>query len=401
MSATKAMRAVEVDVEREIEPDFSLATARGIVKDLFTPQPAIYWADFLATILAGHACYTLVRQTPALLARFAPESSAWLAWGVRGIFFALACVLYFRAVSFIHELAHLPERKFRKFRIAWNLLCGLPFLVPSSMYYPHIDHHRRKVFGTPHDGEYLPLASGSPWGIVAFLSQCLWVGPLVVVRFMLLAPLSWCAAPLRRWLYERASSLVINPHYLRPAPTASAQRILRLQEVLCCLICWGVALVPPLVLQRWPMAFVVQAYLASVVVVFLNSLRTLAAHRYAGDGHEATLLAHLLDSVNVDDRSLLGCILNPVGLRYHALHHLFPSIPYHHLGTAHRRLLAELPADSPYRETVEPSVQAAIAALWRRTRASSRQGVARNRDSAERAHNVRLEPSSTAPHARG
>ena len=165
------------------ERSFSLVATRGIVKDLFTPRPAIYWADFLTSILAGHACYSLTRNLPAIVAHYDPEFPAWATWGVRGVFFVLACLLYFRAVSFIHELAHLPERKFRTFRIAWNLLCGLPFLAPSSMYYPHLDHHRRKVFGTSHDGEYLPLATGSPWGIIAFLSQCLWVGPLVVPRY--------------------------------------------------------------------------------------------------------------------------------------------------------------------------------------------------------------------------
>jgi hypothetical protein len=36
----------------------------------------------------------------------------------------------------------------------------------------------------------------------------------------------------------------------------------------------------------------------------------------------------------------------PLGLRYHALHHLFPSLPYHALGTAHRRLIVALPPDS-------------------------------------------------------
>jgi fatty acid desaturase len=256
------------------------------------------------------------------------------------------------------------------------------------------------VFGTSHDGEYLPLASGSPWGIVAFLSQCLWVGPLVIVRFLILAPLSWCLPPLRRLLYERASSLVINPHYLRPAPTPARLHIIRLQETLCCLICWGVVLVPPLFLHRWPIGFVAQAYLASVVVVFLNSLRTLAAHRYVGDGRQATLLGHLLDSVNVDDRSLLGCILNPVGLRYHALHHLFPTIPYHNLPEAHRRLMVELPADSPYRETVEPSVSAAIAVLWRRASEHSwRQ--ARETATGGRRQPVDLEPVTNATPTRG
>ena len=45
------------------------------------------------------------------------------------------------------------------------------------------DHHRRKMFGTEHDGEYLPLASMSPWCILFYLSQCLWLPPLVGINW--------------------------------------------------------------------------------------------------------------------------------------------------------------------------------------------------------------------------
>ena len=37
-----------------------------------------------------------------------------------------------------------------------------------------------------------------------------------------------------------------------------------------------------------------------------------------------------------------------MGLRYHALHHLLPSVPYHALGKAHARLIATLAQESPY-----------------------------------------------------
>jgi fatty acid desaturase len=44
----------------------------------------------------------------------------------------------------------------------------------------------------------------------------------------------------------------------------------------------------------------------------------------------------------------LPALWAPVGLRYHALHHLIPSVPYHALGEAHRRLVAQLPAGTTY-----------------------------------------------------
>jgi hypothetical protein len=41
-------------------------------------------------------------------------------------------------------------------------------------------------------------------------------------------------------------------------------------------------------------------------------------------------------------------LLCPVGLRFHALHHLFPGLPYHNLEKAHGRLSTALPVSSDY-----------------------------------------------------
>ena len=79
-----------------------------------------------------------------------------------GLYSPLISVLYMRATMFIHELVHLPDKGYRGFRIWWNLLCGIPFLVPSFLYYPHVDHHRRKHYGTDRDGEYLDLSHRHP-----------------------------------------------------------------------------------------------------------------------------------------------------------------------------------------------------------------------------------------------
>jgi fatty acid desaturase len=81
-----------------------------------------------------------------------------------------------------------------------------------------------------------------------------------------------------------------------------------------------------------------------------------------------TFVEQLLDSVNYPRVTPFSLMWAPVGLRYHALHHLFPSLPYHNLGKAHRRLMAELPADSPYRLTESPSLWASLVQLWRVSR---------------------------------
>jgi fatty acid desaturase len=76
-------------------------------------------------------------------------------------------------------------------------------------------------------------------------------------------------------------------------------------------------------------------------------------------------LEQMEDSINITGQAWLTLLLFPVGLRYHALHHLFPSLPYHNLGKAHRRLSALLPPDAPYHATGRRSFCAAIGELWR------------------------------------
>ena len=65
--------------------------------------------------------------------------------------------------------------------------------------------------------------------------------------------------------------------------------------------------------------------------------------------HKRNLLVSV-DSVNVGSHPWISEVWGPVGTRLHALHHLFPSMPYHLLPEAHRRLKEQLPEDSLYRQ---------------------------------------------------
>jgi fatty acid desaturase len=80
----------------------------------------------------------------------------------------------------------------------------------------------------------------------------------------------------------------------------------------------------------------------------------------------------MLDSVNFPKNPVVTGLWAPVGLRFHALHHIFPTMPYHALARAHRRLIRDLPADSPYRHCNADSLGAVLGALWRRARANGR-----------------------------
>jgi fatty acid desaturase len=105
----------------------------------------------------------------------------------------------------------------------------------------------------------------------------------------------------------------------------------------------------------------------------LNSLRTLAAHSYRNPGDRIMEFAEqYLDSVNVPGNRLFTTLWAPVGLRYHATHHLFPALPYHALGEAHRRLVRELPDNTLYLQTLRNSLWDALRRLWREARAHDR-----------------------------
>lgn len=345
---------------------FSITEAKSLVKDLSAPKPWIYWTDFTITIVTGHAAFGILVRAEALTGL----SGASL-WGLRLALFTVIAIAYMRAVMFIHELVHLPSKGFQAFRVYWNLLCGIPFLIPSFLYYPHVDHHRRKHYGTEHDGEYLDLSHRHPANILLFIGAALVVPVAAFVRFAFMTPISWIFPQFRGWVERHASSMVVDIFYLRGDFGPKATRIMRLQEVACFLWCFVLVLRAPIISGQIIDGFLIQAYLISVTLILINNVRTLGAHRWTGDGSELTFEEQLLDSVNYPYRPWFTEIWGPVGTRYHALHHLFPSLPYHNLGVAHRRLEAGLPKDSLYHETTRVSLIGEIFALW--SRASRRQ----------------------------
>jgi fatty acid desaturase len=62
----------------------------------------------------------------------------------------------------------------------------------------------------------------------------------------------------------------------------------------------------------------------------------------------------------------------PVGTRYHALHHLLPSLPYHSLGQLHRALVRELGPDHVYLRKKPKSLSSLVLGLWHTRRTPER-----------------------------
>jgi fatty acid desaturase len=310
-----------------------LRAAAELTREYSTANPRIYWTDFLGSAALGYVALVATIMAPGL---------GW------GLVFALVAVLaLYRAESFIHELTHVKHATLPGFRAGWNAVIGVPMLVPSFMYEGvHNLHHAKTRYGTADDPEYLPLALMKPWTLPAFILIAALAPIGLIIRYALLSPLSLLSPKLRRIVVERYSGLVINPDFRRRPPEGEAKALWTRLEIAASL--WAIALVTLVATGTLPLrAFLIMMGVASAVAV-LNQLRTLVAHLWENEGEAMTVTAQYLDSVNVPPPSLLPGLWAPVGLRYHALHHLLPSVPYHNLGIAHRRLADVLDPASPY-----------------------------------------------------
>ena len=309
--------------------------------DFFRVSPVRYWADFLLSLVVAYS---------AAMAYLSLPFGTW----PQLLAFPVAAFWLYRLGSLIHEVCHLGQREMPAFKAAWNVLAGVMMLTPSPFFTRHHrDHHSRRFYGTPQDPEYVAnvMEPGNPSSILAYTLHVLAFPVLVFLRF-LLVPLTFLHPAIREWTLRRASSLTLNRDYERPLTAADRRAILAV-EIPCFL---RAALIPLLVvagLNHW--SRIPLLYALAVATVVLNQLRQLADHHFEGDGSRVDMATHILDSCNFTRNDPLTLLFFPFSIRYHALHHLFPSLPYHNLQQAHAHLVRTLPEDSPYLQLDRPS----------------------------------------------
>jgi fatty acid desaturase len=340
MSAAAVQTATVFEVEER--------RSKELLRNLQSPSPRIYWIDLAASSLAGWAAFAEAVRLP-----FSAASIACV---------AVAVLALYRCLCFLHEISHINRSGLRGFEAAWNAVVGFPLLMPSFVYVGvHQWHHHARTYGTSQDPEYLPFARSSRMTAVFALESFL-IPAALLIRFLVLAPVGLLIPAFHRWLVRHASSLTMNFGYQRESPPEVSRRIRRGSVVILAGWAAAAALCARGILP-WRVFAVWFAMLS--LVSFVNTLRTLAAHKYESDGAPLTRAEQLQDSIDVPGGPWTE-LWAPVGLRYHALHHYFPGVPYHNLPEAHRRLTEALAVDSVYRRVSNPSLWRCLANLYRR-----------------------------------
>ena len=337
--------------------------AQKILLHLQRPTPRIFWTDFLATMAIAYTAFAIYQT--------ARDYSALQAASL-----ILSGIALYRAVVFIHEIAHRPPNTFRAFTLVWNLLCGVPLLIPSFLYGDHKSHHSHQSYGTFSDAEYVFVTLGRQRSI-AFLLMPFIYPFLVALRFLLLTPAAVLVPRIDRAVWTCASSLYMtNRSYRRHYDSSSRAASRWLQEGACSIWIWTIVWLTWM--GKIQFQGLLKTYLVFLFWMGLNQLRTLVAHRYVSDGSVLGSGGQVVDSNTFAIGSVFPNLWAPLGLRYHALHHLMPTLPYHAMGRAHRELMTCLPSDSPYHKTLQTGFWSCLRkALSKsaRTRASSNEGA--------------------------
>jgi len=322
--------------------------AAALLRDLYEPDATRYRVDLVLAALLGWGAFAMLCRAGSV-----PAGIAWA---------ALAVVLLYRAHLFVHELSH-AARRIPGFAAMWNLLAGFPLLVPSSFAVGvHALHHNAHVFGTAGDPEYLPFARSRRL-IVRFVALTLLFPILMAVRFLVLGPVALLVPPLQRHLERHATSLAMNPAFVRKVTPEEHRAMIR--EQIGILAFWApwLALLATGILP-WRVALCWLAVATAISIV--NGVRALGAHRYEGADPEFDRVGQFEDSIDTPGGWWTE-LWAPVGHRYHALHHFAPGLPYHNLGIAYRRLeAAETNPRLRYEVATSPGLASSLGRLWQR-----------------------------------
>jgi len=307
--------------------------------DFFAVDAKKYWLDMVVCTVCAYTAAGVSLQADS--------------WWIKAITFPLAAFWLYRANSMVHEVSHLTQSQLNSFKVGWNLLLGVPTLFPSTFFTSHHrDHHSGRYYGTEQDPEYIinVFTPGSVLSSVFYALHVLIYPLWVLLRFMF-APVSYLKPEWREFTLRRLSSFTLNWKYERNTSRVDRKNF-AIIELLCCVRAWAIPITIAMGINHWTR--VPQMYLLAIAILFMNQMRFFADHHFESHGKQMTMANHVMDSCNYSKSDWLTWLFFPFTIRFHALHHLFPTIPYHHLPAAHEHLSRNLPSDSAYHDLDRP-----------------------------------------------
>ena len=311
--------------------DFSVTELTHLIAHLKNPSPTIYWIDYLSSSTLGALCLFFSIHTDDFLA-----SAAML---------LVSIFSFYRALGFIHEIVHQKNQQFMRFFVpVWNIFTGSLFFLPSPYYLCHLKHHSSGDYGTVRDPQYPNFVENRPPPMVFFIFISVVPPVFFCIRSLIIAPASILVAKLRPFVIKYLSSFA-EPGYAADYRSDEKNQILT-YEMLHFLIWLGIgfSIYSGIVGIEWLKTWLVILF----GVYALNGFRILGEHKYdyGFSGTRLTRDEMFFDSYNYT--SIFNELIYTTGLRYHALHHLMPSIPYHNLPKAHKIIQKKFGSDSPY-----------------------------------------------------
>lgn len=260
----------------------------------------IYWTDYLASLLIFAVSFYFVATTGSVVA------------------FVLAIIFLYRAGAFTHEIAHQNKNpKMKVFKFVWNITMGLLILQPSLRFTnTHLKHHTTGIFATENDPQY-PLIFKDIKLAAAIFLLLPWVLPI----YNLLVCLIYKNKSLESILYKDIKY------------TKTERRIVDSYELYY-------AIATALVLALVPLQVIVAFYLVSVGAWYLSVLRIPLEHPLSE--YKKTSTSRDQEVLSYTHESPLYIPIQPLALRYHTVHHMYPKIPYHNLKKEHSRLRDEI-----------------------------------------------------------
>jgi fatty acid desaturase len=314
-----------------------ISRMKQILKDYHEPNKLIFWRDILSFSLIGWVLITY------------SSFNFILPLYLVGVF------MLYKGGMLIHEISHLAK-KIKGIRTAYDLLLGYPISYPSYIYDTHLYHHGKKTYGTLRDPEYLYIENFSGLTLIRPLFAAFLLPIFQWIRFGIVPFITpFMPRKFKVHLFQKYSTLVFSMAYVRPIRNEEQSLMTMMREDLLC-ASYKVGLIALLYFEILPMRFLFIYYIAFVIASLLNMYRALFNHIYANkSGESLSWEDHLMDTATIKAGPITNLFFIN-GLNYHALHHLFPELPYHNLKAAHFKLVDELEEDHIYKKCIFNSV---------------------------------------------